>query len=177
MSEMDKSPDTPIRDVSARTGQLDLDLDECRENARWRGAVDKADIERGREPFYYARPADPDMRLRIKRTLVQDLKECRFSREQVAEALSRLIGRTITLAQIDAWAAETKEHRLPAEYVPAWVRCTGSRRVLELLCAESGMWVADAEEHDFAEYGRARMQEDAAAARRSELERRLKGRV
>ncbi|MGE5570115.1 MAG: hypothetical protein ACM3S5_13855 [Rhodospirillales bacterium] len=45
---MKKISDTPLRDVSARASQLDLELDECRENARWRGAVDRADFERGR---------------------------------------------------------------------------------------------------------------------------------
>jgi hypothetical protein len=154
----------------------DRPIDERREDARHRIAIDHADVDHGRQPFFYARPVESDVRLAVKRAMALDLKECRWSREQVADALSRLIGRSITQVQIDAWVAETKEHRLAAEYVPAWVRVTGSTRVLDLLCAEAGCWLADAVEHDLADYGRSILHREQLTARLTMLERQLQGR-
>jgi hypothetical protein len=115
-----------------------------------------------------------DLHAMIKAAGGQDLKECRWSREQVGMALSRILGREITVAQIDALTAGTKiGHRFPAEMVAAWGRVTESRRILDLIAAEAGCWVEDGTERDLSELGRAQLQAEKLAARIAEL----KGRV
>ena len=149
------------------------DIHRRREEARWRVDLDQGDLADGRSPFRSYRQDQADLPLLVKRAAAQDLKECRWSREEVAEGLSRLIGRPISLAQIDAMLAETKQHRLPAEWIPAWARVTGSTRILALVCAECGLWLADETEHDLAELARAEMEREKAGARAEELRKRL----
>jgi hypothetical protein len=111
----------------------------------------------------------------IKRLLAQDLRECRYSREQVADELSRLMGRTITVAQIDAYTAATKTHRFPAEMIPAWIQVTGSTRILATICRQAGVFLADEEEHKAAEYGRAIIERERLEMRIAGLKSRLWG--
>jgi hypothetical protein len=152
-------------------------LDHRRETARWELALDAADRQRNRNPFCGFRLRE-ELHWLIKRALAEDIKECAYSREQIAEGLTRLVGRTITVAQIDAWTAETKiGHRFPAEMIPAWSRVTVSRRVLDLVCAEAGCWVQGATEHDLAELGRAQLQAEKVAGRIAELKARVQEKV
>lgn len=109
----------------------------------------------------------------IKQQAARDLRECRYSREHVAERLSWLLGRSITLAQIDAVTAATKAHRFPAEWIPAWIMTTGSRRILELLCGAAGLWAADETDQRFARLGREAIKARKAAKRAAELESEL----
>ncbi len=136
------------------------DMGRRREEARWKTRLDVEDIEKGGGPFYAFQKGESDLHLAVKRAAVQDLKECRWSRQQIAEGLSTLVGREVSLAQLDAMLADTKIHRMPAEWVPAWVRVTGSRRILDLLCAAAGFWVADADEHDLADLARAELERE-----------------
>ncbi len=151
------------------------DISHRRQLALWKDGLDRIEEQQGRGPIYER--GDLDLHLRVKRAAAQDLAECRWSREQIAEALSKLVGRDVSLAQIDAITAETKNHRMPAEWVPAWVRVTGSRRLLELLCAESGMWLADAIEHDLAELARAQIQSERVNGKIAELRKRVEAKV
>ncbi|KKL21473.1 hypothetical protein LCGC14_2445110 [marine sediment metagenome] len=146
------------------------DIRRRREEARRKASLDRGDL-----PFCSYLQDQAGLPLLVKRAAAQDLKECRWSREQVAEGLSKLIGRQISLAQIDAMIAETKTHRLPAELIPAWVRITGSARILDLVCAECGLWLADETEHDLAELSRAELDREKAAGKADELRKRLAG--
>lgn len=146
------------------------DIDKRREEARWSVGLDRQDGPGG--SFYSYEPR-PELHLLVKRVAAQDLKECQWSREEVAIGLSKLVGRRVSQAQIDAMLAESKTHRLPAEWIPAWVRVTGSKRLLELLCAEAGYWLADATEHDLAELSRVEFERQRAEARAAELRKRL----
>jgi hypothetical protein len=90
---------------------------------------------------------------RIRRALREDLAECRLSREDLAVRLTVRMGR-VSVALINAWVAESKVNRFPADLVPAWTQVTGSRRLLELLCGEAGLALATREDCEFAELGR-----------------------
>lgn len=91
-----------------------------------------------------------------------------MSRDQVAERLTEVAGR-VTVAQLNAYIAETNANRFPAELIPAWVAVTKSRRLLDLLCGEVGLSVATVEDKEFAELGRAKL-------RVEQLELRLRNR-
>lgn len=93
----------------------------------------------------------------VRAILSADLKECEKSREQVALDLSEIVGTRITLAMIDAMVAPTKANRFPAEWIPAWIRVTGSERLFRELCGAAGLFLGSEEDRDFAELGRARL--------------------
>lgn len=108
----------------------------------------------------------------IKEALAADIRECRLSREAIAEELSRLSGRDISPAQLDAYVAQSKTgHRFPAELVALWVKVTRSQRVLALLCEQAGLWCADVAEHELAELGRAQIMRERAEEKAAGLKR------
>jgi hypothetical protein len=75
----------------------------------------------------------------LKEALVQDLKSSRWSREQVADRLTALLGREITQFIIDGWTSQTKDnYRFPAEYLAAWVQATGEYGALHLVVESCG---------------------------------------
>jgi hypothetical protein len=96
----------------------------------------------------------------IREILRSDIRQCPLSRQQIAYSLSEATGRRITVAQLDAYCAQTKPHRFPAEMIAAWVRITGSRRLLDAIAMELGYVVATAEDIDFAELGRTTLRGD-----------------
>lgn len=111
-----------------------------------------------------------DIGARIKRALTEDLRESRLSRADIAIRLSGLAGRTITEHHLDAFAAESKQgYRFPAELIAAWTEVTGSRRVLDLVCAAAGYHAADETERDLAALGRAQIQRERLDKRLEEL--------
>ena len=153
------------------------DIGRRREEARWRASLDRRDAEQGRLPFCSYQSNEADIQARIKTAAGQDLKECRYSRAEVADAIGRLIGRSVTTAQIDAFVAESHTHRLPAEWLPAWCRVTGSTRILAMICAEVGMWLADDMDRDLAELARAELGKQKAAERAAMLRKLLSPRI
>jgi hypothetical protein len=101
----------------------------------------------------------------VRLAILTDLRESRLSRDQIAMDVSRDTGRAISRAMIDAFVAETKPHRFPAELIPAWTRVTGSRRLLDLLCSNLGLSIATEEDRDFAELGRTRLRDEKLTRR------------
>lgn len=56
------------------------------------------------------------------------------SRWEIAGEISHLLGIEISKYQIDSWVCESKEgHRIPCEYLPAFVMATGNIEPLKLL--------------------------------------------
>ncbi len=82
-----------------------------------------------------------NVRDRLRRALNRAIKECSLSRHQIAGEMSHLLGVEITKAVIDAWTAESKDnYRIPAEYLPAFCRATGSNDPIEILNDTVGMF-------------------------------------
>jgi hypothetical protein len=124
-----------------------------------------------------ALPEPRDLRLLVKRTLARDIKESRWSREEIASRIAMLTGKAVSVATLDAMVADSKDNRFPAEWVPAWVAATGSRHILDLLVNEAGFWVADQTERDLAQFARLRIQTTKNSARAEELRRHLWERI
>ena len=77
----------------------------------------------------------------LRRVLSQALKDCPLSRYQVAGEMSHLTGVTITRWMLDAWTAESKNnHRIPAEYVPAFCEATKSRLPISIINEAAGIF-------------------------------------
>ena len=143
-----------MSEIESRTDMPDLG--ELRERARWNRGIDREHLERGKAPWLtFGVEKPPNLGLTIKTAAALDLKECRWSREQVAEGLTVMLGRPITVSSIDAVTSKTHSHQFHVEWLPAWIRITGSRRLLDLVCAASGLWAVDAGDWDLAQYARA----------------------
>jgi hypothetical protein len=100
----------------------------------------------------------------VRGALQQDLKGCGKSRDQVAFELGFALGKAISVEMIDAFVAPSKKmHRFPAEWIPAWIEVTGSRRLIEALCGVVGLSVATEDDRDFAELGRATLRKQRLA--------------
>lgn len=115
------------------------------------------------EAYCYGSFADSSAH--VRKALAQDIAFSTFSRSEIAQQLSNCIGRHISVAMIDAFIAETKPHRFPAELIPAWVKILGSDRVLRAVCAEAGLSLATEEDREFAELGRTRLRDEKLTRR------------
>jgi hypothetical protein len=97
---------------------------------------------------------------RIRKALKEDLKSCRFSRSEVVWRVNSLGGK-ITTALLDAYVAESKCNRFPADLVPIWTKVMDSRRLLDAIAGEVGLFIATTEDQDFAELGRIQLRKEA----------------
>ena len=82
-----------------------------------------------------------NIRETLRLALNDAISNCQLSRHQIAGEMSHLLGKEISKSSIDAWTAESKENnRIPAEYIPAFCRATGSRRPLEIINEAAGIF-------------------------------------
>ena len=67
-----------------------------------------------------------------------------MSREEIAGRMAVELGAPVTVAQLNAWTAESKggTHRFPASYLPAFCAAAGSVAPLALLVEAAGGWCA-----------------------------------
>lgn len=90
----------------------------------------------------------------IRQELTNGLKRSPLSRHEVAAQMSDLVGVEITKSQLDSWTAESKDgHRFPAEYLPAFVRVTGHKRLLHIMAELVDCYVLESEVALLAELG------------------------
>jgi hypothetical protein len=83
-----------------------------------------------------------DIDAEFRAALSEDIKGCPQSRYQIAARMSELLGREITKSQLDNWTAESHEpHRMPAQYLAAFVLATGGRRrAMETVARHAGIF-------------------------------------
>lgn len=74
----------------------------------------------------------------FREALSRDLDALLVAREVVAEEMTRLLGVRVTKSTLDCWTSREKEHRMPAEYLPAWVRVTGRTGALRAIAEACG---------------------------------------
>lgn len=89
-------------------------------------------------------PASLDVDLTLRMTVTQILRDCKKSRETIAEEMTFLTGVKVTDHMLYCYSAESKEaHRFPAAFIPAFCRATGDYRLLSALVAKLGARVID----------------------------------
>jgi hypothetical protein len=150
---------------------------DCSDAAGRRSCQDAGQMPLPLEWHQPALPKPRDLHRAVKQALAQDVRECSWSREQILQRMYVVTGHAINLATLDAMIAESKEHRFPAEWIPAWVAATGSRRLLELLCSEAGLYLADATEHELSELARLNITAKKVSERAEKLRRNLWERI
>lgn len=115
-------------------------------------------------------PGGMDLDSGLRDALKSALKACPLSRQEVAEELGRLVGRSVGAASLDAWLADSKEgHRFPAAYVPAFCRVVGSIEPLRVLASACGSWLGTQEERLLVEFAQAERTAESARRRKREL--------
>lgn len=87
------------------------------------------------------------VRDRLRAAMRSAIKASPLSRHQVAGEMSHLCGETITKEMIDSWTRESDEingrpaRHIPAEYLPAFCRVTGSSDPLRVMGQMVGLFV------------------------------------
>ncbi len=114
-------------------------------------------------------------KMKLKMFMGFDLHECAangITRAHIADRLSELLQRKITLSTINGWMAESREDvNLPMGWIPAWCVATRSTRLLTQI-------IRCVHEHvpqDVFDLSEARAQQDAAAERVKALETEVYG--
>ena len=114
-------------------------------------------------------------KMKLKMFMGFDLHECaaqRITRAHVADRLSELLQRKITLSTINGWVAESREDvALPMGWIPAWCEATRSTRLLAQITRCVHEHVPQAVFY----LSEARNQQDAAAERVKALEGQVYG--
>jgi hypothetical protein len=129
--------------------------------------------------FQVPRPPEPvggslNFGLELRATLSRVLKDCPDSREVIAGRMSELLGADISVHQLNAWTAESRESwRFPFEFAAAFEQATGCHSLTELLARKRGCTVLVGEESLKVELGRLEMKESEIKKRKQMLKRYL----
>jgi hypothetical protein len=93
-----------------------------------------------------------------------------FSREAIAERMSHLVGREVTVAMLDTYTADSKRnHRFPAAWIPALCAATGDARLLQYLVQRTGYRMISQEEEQLLELGRMFLEQQVATRKLSDV--------
>jgi len=98
-------------------------------------------------------PGMTSLTLAIKRAMAEDARK--FSRPILCDRLSALLGVNVSMAMLNDYIAESKTHRFPAAWIPAWIEVTESRTVLDLIVGATPYWIGDKEALRLMKLGRA----------------------
>lgn len=111
-----------------------------------------------------------DLDAAIRVALCDAIKHSDHDRHGVAAEMSRLTGRHITKAMLDAYTGESRDdHNFPLRYAVAFEVATGSYCLTQLLARQRGCKVLVGEEALLAELGRLEQMEAELKAQKSAL--------
>lgn len=106
----------------------------------------------------------------VKEALRQALRSCGLSRDTVADELTRLTGESVSIHQINNWAAPGKDDRsIPLEQLAALTAVTGDAGLARAALACAGWAVLHPDEVPIFELGRITAEDKARAKRKREL--------
>lgn len=111
----------------------------------------------------------------VKEALRQALRSCGLSRETVADELTRLTGESISIHQINNWAAPGKDDRsIPLEQLAALTFVTGDAGLARAALACAGWAVLRPDEVPFFELGRMAAEDRERTRKKREILERIK---
>lgn len=127
-----------------------------------------------------APPADLDLGPELLGAIHNALREARsrgLSRERVVDRMNALlpdIARPVTLRQLNAWTAQSKEFsEFPARYLPAFCAATESDLPLHVLAQALHLELIDARASVARQLGECRIEEARLRRQQRDLSRRL----
>lgn len=77
---------------------------------------------------------------RLQAAIKHAVKQAPMSRETLADTMSVLTGRTVTIHMIANWIAESHPHHIPAELIPALCSATGCNDPLQVQIDAAGLF-------------------------------------
>lgn len=116
----------------------------------------------------------------LRQALAQALKDCPYSRAEVAATMTDLIfgdvdEGEVTVSQLNAWTACSKtEWRFPAEYLPAFVKATGAVWLVDWMAQRCGCRALRGEQAVLVEMSAKKVMRAKAAADMKRLDKELK---
>lgn len=125
--------------------------------------------------FEVPQPAPPqagglDLDAMLRAALCDAMKHCDLDRHGVAAEMSRLTGRHVSKAMLDAYTAESRDdHNFPLRHAAAFEVATGSFCLTQMLAKARGCKVLVGEEALLAELGRLEQMEAELKAQKSAL--------
>ncbi len=81
---------------------------------------------------------------RMSRAIARTLEDDGRSRDEIAAALSEVVGERVTRVMLDALASQEKPHAISALRLAGLVMVTGDARALNALLSEAGLIVVEA---------------------------------
>ena len=131
------------------------------------------------EPVYPSRVASTDIdvtgfRSKLKRAMSRALKDCPYSRHEVAMRMAEALGQDgFSKATLDAYTAESKEtHDISLYRFKAFVRATGAIWLWDMIVADDGLTMLVGDEARLAEAQLVRQQKKELEDRLRQLEAR-----
>jgi len=110
----------------------------------------------------------------VKEAFNKALKKSGLSREVVAEELSRLLNRNISIHQINNWAApEKRDRHIPLDCVGALAVILNSIEIIQAALDGSGYEVIGPEEKAYLELGKLVVEEKARRKKKRKLMEKL----
>src|SRR6266704_98967 len=95
--------------------------------------------------------------------LVDAIRKCEKSREQIAERMSWLLARTVTASMLNDFTADSKQsHRFPFGWSRAFCESTGDWRLMHALADRSGFLLISKDDADVLTLGELVIQEQRA---------------
>ena len=108
--------------------------------------------------------------LAVKANAARAIRDCRKSRQEIAEEMAELLGAHVSLTMLDNWTAETKDkHRFPLAFTRAFCFVTGNFDLLRLAVEPLGYRLVNKTEATCVEIGRAVVQHRETEERIQEL--------
>ena len=96
------------------------------------------------EAFEERRVRAASFSAKISLAVSEALKDCAFSRDEIAAEMSAFLGEDVSKAMLDAYASQAREdHRINVVRFLALVHATHDKRLLELLAGMFGWAVVD----------------------------------
>ncbi|HWR17148.1 MAG TPA: hypothetical protein VN577_20125 [Terriglobales bacterium] len=84
-------------------------------------------------------PGSLDIESVVRAVVAEAIKRCNKSRAQIADEMSYLVAGKVTEQMLNDYTAESKPHRFPAQFIPAFCRSTGDYRLLICLLRPLGL--------------------------------------
>ena len=100
-------------------------------------------------------PASFDLDHQIRILITDAIKRSPKKRQQIAEEMTNLLGRSVTAQMLMDYTAESrKQYHFPAAWIPAFCEVTADFRLVDCLNEKIGLRVVTQEEEMFIELGR-----------------------
>lgn len=112
----------------------------------------------------------------VRAALIEAIRKCGKSREELADQMSSLTGTEVTVRRINAFTAESREdYRFPSELARAFCLATGDFSLLRRQAELAGFHLVTETEYELLRLGREYLRQKRASSQVEMLEKRLAG--